>query len=306
MAKSFAFILSLFFFGLTLNAQVVKDSLVPCEYNPYKFWGVAGVGTGFYAGTLGSLYTVWYQDKNWEGFHFTNDNADWKQIDKWGHAYTCYAFGRMGMQSLRWAGVKDKKAIVYGGSFGFLFMTSVELLDGHYSEWGFSTGDMLANASGSILLIGQELAFKKQVVTFKFSYHHTDLAELRPGVLGEGFFDRLVQDYNGQTFWASTNLKSIFNRAEWLPAWLNVAPGYGAYGMLSSQERTLYGENLTILPNDNHYRQYYLSLDVDFEQIKTDSRFLKSVFFFLNMIKVPFPTIEWNTNGETKFHGVFF
>lgn len=279
MFQKLVYILFLLVISFDLGAQVIKDTTNQPDFKPSRFIAVSGTGAAFYAGTLASLYTVWYQDKNWEGFHLKNDNADWKQIDKYGHTYTCYAFGKMGMQSLRWAGVKDKKAIVYGGSFGFLFMTSVELLDGHYSEWGFSTGDMLANAAGSVLLIGQELAFKKQVVTMKFSYHHTELAELRPGVLGEGFFDRLVQDYNGQAFWASTNIRSIVPRAEWLPSWLNVAPGYSAYGMLSSQERTLYGENFTPLPNDNHYRQYFLSLDVDFDKIKTNSKFLKSVFF---------------------------
>lgn len=306
MARNSVIIITFLLLSFFSKAQVIKDTIPQREFNPWRFASVAGTGAAFYGGTLASLYTVWYQDNNWVGFHLTNDNADWMQIDKFGHAYTCYAFGKMGMQSLRWAGVKDKKAIVFGGSFGFLFMTSVEVLDGHYNEWGFSIGDMIANASGGLLLIGQELAFKKQVVTFKFSFHKTNLANLRPGVLGDGFFDELVQDYNGQTFWASTNLKSVFTGSKWLPNWLNVAPGYGAYGMLSSQERTIYGEDLTVLPNFNHTRHYYLSLDVDFDKIKTNSKFLKSVFFFLNMIKIPFPTFELNSNGKSKFHAIYF
>ncbi len=304
MAK-WLFIFS-FFIHFIASSQVIKDSIPQREFKKGRFALAAGTGTAFYAGTLASLYTVWYQDNNWVGFHFTNDNADWKQIDKYGHAYTCYTFGKLGMQSLRWAGVKDKKAIIYGGSFGFLFMTSVEVLDGHYKEWGFSTMDMVSNASGALLLIGQELAFKKQVVTFKFSYHHTELAELRPAVLGEGFLDRVVQDYNGQTFWASTNLKSIFSNSEWLPSWLNVAPGYSAYGMLSSQERVFYDQDFNRLPGNHHQRQYFLSLDVDFEKINTNSKFLKSVFFFLNMIKVPLPTFELNSDGQAKFHAIYF
>lgn len=302
-SKNYLFILSLLFW---VNSYAQSDSISQKQFNPYKFATVTGAGTAFYSGTLAALSTVWYQDNHKTAFHFTNDNPDWLQIDKFGHAYTCYTMGKMGMQSLRWAGVKDKKAIVYGGSFGFLFMTSVEILDGHYEEWGASPMDMVANASGGLLLIGQELAFKKQIVTFKFSYHHTDLAQLRPGVLGKGFMDRLVQDYNGQTFWFSTNLKSIFKNSRWLPNWLNVAPGYGAYGMLSSQERTIYGQDAQPLPTITDTRNYYLSLDIDFEKIKTDSKFLKSVFFFLNMIKVPLPTIEVNSLGETKFHPFYF
>ena len=304
VTKNIIILLIALLFGLSSFAQT--DSIPQNNYSPYKFATVAGVGTAFYAGTLGSLYTVWYQDNHPAPFHSTNDNADWLQIDKYGHAYTCYAMGKMGMQSLRWAGVKDKRAIIYGGSFGVLFMTSVEILDGHYQEWGASPMDMVANASGGLLLIGQELAFKKQIVTFKFSYHHTDLAKFRPGVLGETSMERLVEDYNGQTFWFSTNLKSIFKRSEWLPSWLNIAPGYGAYGMLSSQTNPLYTSNGDLLPPIDRYRSYYLSLDIDLDKIKTDSKFLKSVFFFLNMVKIPLPTIEINSLGETKFHAFYF
>lgn len=305
MKKWFIFIISL---TVLLNSTFYgqTDSISQKEFNPYKFGAVAGIGTAFYGGMLVGLSTVWYQDNHQTAFHFTNDNADWMQIDKYGHAYTCYTMGKMGLQSLRWAGLKDKKAIVYGGSFGFLFMTSIEILDGHYTEWGASPMDMVANASGSLLLIGQELAFRKQIVTFKFSYHHTDLAQLQPGVLGQTNMERLVEDYNGQTFWFSTNLKSIFKNSKWLPSWLNVAPGYGAYGMLSYQERTVYNKNRQPIPTIVDTRNYYLSLDIDLEKIKTDSKFLKSVFFFLNMIKVPLPTIEVNSLGETKFHAFYF
>lgn len=291
---------------LSLKSKAQSDSIPQKQFNPNRFAAVAGTGTAFYGGTLAALSTVWYQDNHKTKFHFTNDNPDWLQIDKFGHAYTCYTMGKMGMQALRWSGVKDKRAIIYGGSFGFLFMTSVEILDGHYKEWGASPMDMVANASGSLLLIGQELAFKKQIVTFKFSYHHTDLAQLKPGVLGKTNMERLVQDYNGQTFWFSTNLKSIFKNSTWLPNWLNVAPGYGAYGMLSSQERTVYDEKAQAIPTIKDTRNYYLSLDIDLEKIKTNSKFLKSVFFFLNMVKIPLPTFEINSLGEAKFHAFYF
>ena len=305
MLKSKIYLLVLFLLTSLLSSGQI-DSIPQKEFNPYKFGAAAGSGSAFYGGMLVGLSTVWYQDNHKTAFHFTNDNPDWMQIDKYGHAYTCYTMGKMGMQSLRWAGVKDKKAIVYGGSFGVLFMTSIEILDGHYKEWGASPMDMVANASGGLLLVGQELAFKKQIVTFKFSYSHTDLAKYRPGVLGETDMERLIEDYNGQKFWFSTNLKSIFKNSEWLPSWLNVAPGYGAYGMLSAQTNPYYASDGSVIPTIERYRSYYLSLDIDLEKIKTDSKFLKSVFFFLNMLKVPLPTIEVNSLGETNFHAFYF
>jgi uncharacterized protein YfiM (DUF2279 family) len=301
--KVFFFILLLF--PLFFFSQSPVDTN-HTNFNPVKFGAVAGGGSLFYTGTLTGLYSVWYQDNTPTPFHFNNDNAGWLQIDKYGHMYTCYLFGKLGMNSLKWSGVSDKKAIWFGGSFGVLFMTSVEILDGHYEEWGASPMDMVANASGGFLLIGQELAFKKQIVTMKFSYHHTELAKYRPGVLGETDMERLIEDYNGQTFWFSTNLKSIFKNSRVLPNWLNVAPGYGAYGMLSGEVNPTYASDGSLLPPIERYRSYYLAIDIDFEKIKTNSKFLKTTFFFLNMIKFPLPTIEFNTLGQQKFHAFYF
>ncbi|MEM9980902.1 MAG: DUF2279 domain-containing protein, partial [Bacteroidota bacterium] len=54
------------------------------------------------------------------------------------------------------------------------------------------------------------------------------------------------------------------------------------------------------------YRQYYLSVDFDWTSIRTESKFLKSVFYALNMIKLPAPTLEYNTRNEWRFHYLFF
>ena len=305
MVKKISF---LFFFVLVL-VQVQAQSPIDTfqrEYKPLRLGLTAGGGGLLYGGTLTSLYTVWYQDNHPTKFHWKNDNSGWMQIDKYGHAYTCYVMGKLGMNAMKWTGVERKKAIWYGGAYGFVFMTSVEVLDAHYKEWGFSPMDMVANASGSLLLIGQELAFKKQILTYKFSYHHTDLAMQRPSVLGETDLSRVVADYNGQTFWLSLNLRDVFKHQEFLPKWLSISGGYGAYGMLASETNpTVYQNGVALLPVER-YRSYYLSLDLDLEKIQTKSKFLRSTFFFLNMIKIPLPTIEVNTLGEKKFHAFFF
>lgn len=297
-----------FFTFNNLRAQSPVDTNYSENFNPGRLALVAGGGGIFYGGMLTGLATVWYEDNNWIGFHVKNDNAGWMQIDKYGHAYTTYAMGKLGMNAMRWTGAKRKRAIWYGGAYGFLFMTSIEFLDANYAEWGFSPMDMVANAAGSLFLIGQELAFKKQILSYKFSYHHTALADMRPNVLGNTDISRVVADYNGQTFWLSLNLRSVFKHQKFLPKWLNFSGGYGAYGMLSAENnpRIYDTEQQMFLPEVERYRSYYLSLDIDFDQIKTRSKFLKSTFFFLNMIKVPLPTVEFNTLGEQKFHPFFF
>lgn len=308
MLKRLLFVFIFFFVFVISKAQSPVDTTYSEDFKPGRLALVGGGGSLFYGGMLTGLATVWYQDNHWVGLHLKNDNAGWMQIDKYGHAYTTYLFGKLGMNAMRWTGTKRKKAIWWGGSYGFIFMTSVELLDGHYAEWGFSPMDMVANAAGSMLLISQELAFKKQILTYKFSYHHTKLAEQRPGLLGDTDISRVVADYNGQTFWWSLNLRSVFKHQEYLPKWLNIAGGYGAYGMLSAETnpRVYDFDNNVYLPPVDRYRSYYLSLDIDFTKIQTRSKFLKSTFFFLNLLKVPLPTFEVNTLGERKFHPFFF
>jgi len=282
-----------------LHAQRLVDDTAR-QYYPTRLKLVATGAGLFYFGTLSGLYTIWYEDKNQTNFHWFDDNQGWMQVDKFGHAYTSYFMGKLGYRSLMWTGIDRKKAIWYGGSYGFLFLTSVEFLDGHYEEWGASVGDIASNAFGSLLFIGQELAFKKQVITLKFSYHPTDLAEIRPAMLGSGPIEKIIKDYNGQTYWFSANYRSFFKHHNVVPKWINVAGGYAAYGMLGGKENPDY------LPYTDRYRRYFLSLDIDFDQIHTRSKVLNSVFFFLNLLKFPLPTLEYNEKGEFAFHPIYF
>jgi len=60
------------------------------------------------------------------------------------------------------------------------------------------------------------------------------------------------------------------------------------------------------LPHLDSYHQYIISLDVDLSKIKTDKIWLKRLFSALNMLKISFPAIEFNSLGETKFYPVYF
>ena len=251
------------------------------------------------SGALLALNELWYKDYPRSGFHFKNDNNDWKQMDKIGHLMTSYYVGKVGMEVLDWAGVSKKNQLIYGATYGFAFLTAVEVLDGFSKEWGASPGDILANAAGSGLLIGQELLWDEQRITLKYSFHQTEFAKQRPNTLGENYIQQALKDYNGQTYWLSANIWS-FNKKSKFPKWLNVAFGYGAEGML-------YGNsNAANAILQEPYRQFYLSLDVDLSKIKTNSEFLKSVFSVINFIKIPAPALEINTKGSIKFHYLHF
>ena len=250
---------------------------------------------------LVALDQLWYKEYPRSKFHTLNDNDEWLQMDKLGHVYTSYHLGRVGADLLNWSGVSKKNQLIYGASLGFTFLTAIEVFDGFSQEWGFSWGDMLANSVGTGLYVGQELLWKEQRMTLKYSFHQTHYATQRPEKLGENFMEQMLKDYNGQTYWLSFNMHSFFKKSK-LPEWLNVAVGYGAEGMLTGSEND-HNQEFT---NQNRQRQLYLSLDLDLSKIKTNSAVLRTLFDVFNLIKLPFPTLEFNDKNGIKLHGIYF
>ena len=252
--------------------------------------------------TLVGLNQLWYSDFERSKFHTINDNDEWLQMDKLGHVMTSYYLGKVGADVLNWSGVSEINQLIYGSTLGLTFLTAVEVFDGYSEEWGFSWGDMLANASGTGLYVGQELLWQEQRITMKYSFHQTKYADIRPEKLGENFLQQALKDYNGQTYWLSANIHSFFIESK-IPKWLNVAVGYGAEGMLTGNNEQI---DMDLFPNQNRIRQYYLSLDVDLSRIKTKSKLLTSVFEVINFIKIPAPTLEIDSNGKLKLYPVYF
>ncbi|MGC6430491.1 MAG: DUF2279 domain-containing protein [Jejuia sp.] len=242
------------------------------------------------------LNEIWYADFERSKFRTTNDNNQWLQMDKFGHVFTAYQLGKQGANLLNWSGVSKRDQLLYGATLGFGFLTAVEMLDGFSSEWGFSWGDVGTNALGTGLYISQELLWNEQRIAVKFGFIPSKYAELNPDKLGSSFPEEILKDYNGQTYWLSVNLHSFFKDSK-IPKWLNVALGYGGEGMLSGL-KVADNQMLTTIPR---FRQLYLSLDVNLANLRTKSLLLKSIFDIFNMIKIPFPTLEFNKNGAV-FH----
>lgn len=249
--------------------------------------------------TLIGLNQLWYADYPRSSFKTIDDSDEWLQMDKLGHVFSSYQLGSFGASALNWAGVGKKDQLLYGATLGLGFLTAVEIMDGFSEQWGFSWSDMAANVLGTGLYIGQELLWEEQRILLKYSFHRTSYAQQRPDILGEGLSEEFLKDYNGQTYWLSANIKS-FIKTEGIPNWLNLAFGYGADGMLTGDP------NDPTFLDQNRTRQYYFSLDIDLSRIKTNSHLLKTIFDVLNVIKVPFPTIEFNDRGRIKWHYIYF
>jgi hypothetical protein len=152
---------------------------------------------------------------------------------------------------------------------------------------------------GTGLFVGQELLWQEQRFLIKYSFRRTEFAEQRPDLLGDGISEEFLKDYNGQTYWLSANINA-FLKTDFIPNWLNLAVGYGVDGMLTGDAKD------PLFPDQNRLRQYYFSLDIDLSRIKTNSNLLKTVFDVFNLIKIPFPTIELNSQGRVKLHYIYF
>lgn len=293
MIKKLLFLIFILCF-ITLNAQnsfwKKSDSL---DLKKRKTLSIA-VGSA-YVLTMVGINQLWYTGYDRSNLHAINDNQEWLQMDKFGHVMTSYYVGKVGMELLDWSGESKKNQLIYGATLGFVFLSTVEIFDGYSKEWGFSFGDIAANASGTGLLIGQELLWNEQRIQLKYSFHKTKFSKQNPKLLGENFLENTLKDYNGQTYWLSTNLWS-FNKESKIPKWLNIAVGYGADNMITGNPTT----------NDNRFRQFYLSLDLDLTKIKTNSKFLKTVFSAVNFIKIPAPTISYSSEEKFRFFAFYF
>ena len=273
--------------GVLLNAQTHPDTL-----NPGRAWLVAGGTVTFTAGSLIGLDQAWYQGHERTSFHFFNDGDEWYQMDKLGHANSAYQLGRAGHEAFRWAGFKPGTSTWLGGSVGLIYLTGIEYLDAYSSEWGFSGWDMAANATGTALFIGQELAWHDQRILLKWSAHLTDHAQKRPNVLGSTVAERMLKDYNGTTVWLSANPHAFGWKA--MPAWLNFSAGMSADGMVYARH------------NPGSYRQFLFAPDIAFSRIPTRSKALRTFLFLLDALKMPTPTLEFRSNGDVRGHWLYF
>ena len=315
-------------FHLT-GQELREDSLSffqPAEqFHKSRFWtAVTGVTIAYATVSVG-LYKAWYKNYDQSPFHTFNDYGEWQNIDKFGHLYTTYNETRTAFLGARWTGIKRKKAILTGWGIGMFLQTTLEVMDGFSTKWGFSVSDMAFNTVGASMYATQELVWREQRVIFKFSATAHDYSKnwiaatngtavsspaIRANNLfGKTYAERFLKDYNGQILWASFNPSSFLGkRPSWLPKWLNIAVGYGAenlYGGYANEWNE--GDAHFVLNPDDYprYRQYYLSLDVDFSRIATKNYFLKSLLYGFNFIKIPSPTLEWS-RGRLKFYPIYW
>ena len=232
-------------------------------------------------------------------------------MDKLGHIWTSYQVSRGSAEIWKWTGIPENKSIILGGVSGIGYLTVIEILDGYSGQWGFSWGDMLANTLGSASFVSQQLAWKEQRLSVKFSYWPYDYLpsqrERRNQMFGNSLRERILKDYNSQTYWISANIKSFFPQSK-IPGWLNISVGYGADGMLGGRNNIWIDNSGSIHNQTNlpRVRHFYLAPDVDLTRIKTNHKFLRKVFFLINTIKFPAPALTISSEGKAGVRAIAF
>ncbi|MBO7113968.1 MAG: DUF2279 domain-containing protein [Bacteroidaceae bacterium] len=312
-----------------------QDSVSHYQRNVALVLSTEGVLVG---GIMTSLYKSWYSGSETGGFHLYNDNKEWLQMDKAGHANSCYNLGIVGYEALRLAGWDEKHSIIYGGTLGLAIMSVVEVFDGLSADWGFSWGDMTANLFGTGLFMAQQALWHEQRIALKYSYHNSGcpkynvsnpLTMERDFIMGEDWLDRIYEDYSGITVWMAFDIKSLLMKKDSrFPSWLGLAIGYGAEGMTGEYNNFKpaghvgddgnwgrgweydpenYPHDLKYMPNDARHRQFFIAPDIDISRIPCRNKTLKHVLRVLSAIKIPTPTLEYQTGGVGfQWHWLYF
>ena len=212
----------------------------------------------------------------------------------------------------RWTGVSDKKRIWLGGLSGVAYQSIIEVLDGFSAEYGFSPGDFVANILGSGLFISQELLWDVQRFQLRFSfhknyYHQPDLEARANSIFGKTDIERLIKDYNDQTYWLTANIQPFFPKSH-IPKWLCISVGYGAEGMFGARNNIARDKSgvVTFDRSDvRRYRQWYLSPDIDLSKIKTRKKLVRLLLNVACIFKFPMPALEFS-QGSLKGHWIYY
>ncbi|MEM6264670.1 MAG: DUF2279 domain-containing protein [Bacteroidota bacterium] len=276
------------------NSFFQNDTLPNFKKSRY----VTGIALGGYSLSMLYLGTSWYANEDLGSFHFFDDSKQWLQMDKVGHVYGAYYAGNNMISLYKWAGQPKKKAILMGGTMGFLAMTSIEVFDGFGEDWGFSWSDVGANFMGTALIMGNQALWNENRISLKYSYRPSFFVQndSLQSLFGSTPLEWILKDYNGQTTWMSFRVHSFLPEGKFkeiYPRWLNLAVGYGGEGMTGGYGDPARADRIA----REEYRQYYLALDVDLANIKTRSGALRTLFQMLNMVRLPLPAVRYDRNG---------
>ncbi|MBT8230367.1 MAG: YfiM family protein, partial [Bacteroidia bacterium] len=278
---------------------------------------------GLYSAASTGLYFAWYKQYDQEAFHFFNDWGEWNNMDKAGHSYATYTQALLLHKGAQWAGYENQKALNMSVLGALIFQNTFEIMDGFSRGWGFSLGDFTANIFGASSFYFQQKYWGEQKVKFKFSYapveYSSELLSSESGLFstspkaraealyGKNPLERLLKDYNGQTYWLSFDIRSIIDKEIW-PSWMNLAIGYGSENIYGANNNSWeINDERTVISEAKYprYKKFVLALDYNLGKIRTKNKFSRTILDLLDVLKWPAPAIEYRTNNTWHFSLLF-
>lgn len=291
----------------TVRAQVASppDPRLPSNTGIHqgRFIGVVAGTAIVYALTTYFLGKTWYTKR--VPFHSFNDNGEWLQMDKIGHATTSYAISRGEYELFRWSGVSERTSVLTGGLIALLYQTTIEVFDGRSEGWGFSKGDMAANLTGVALFMGQQYGFGEQKASLRYGWRQSIYPAYRPNLLGQRPGNQMLKDYNGQQYWLSFNVASVLPVGPSFPRWLNLDLGYSASGMTGGHANPPYVDAAGKEIKFRRYRQFYLAPDITLAQLPgLRSSGIQPLVSAGQFFKIPAPSFEYNPVHGLRVHSL--
>jgi len=276
---------------LTGHDSVVVLPNPSCPLTPNQLTAVrTGVATAF-VGVNAYLYhyfkQAWWSGDKAPHFFF---HADWDQWfrdqDKFGHMFGGFHLTRVGYAGLREACVSQKKALFWAAAYAAAFQLQIEIFDGHFTKYGFSYADMIANTTGQALAVMQELHPSWKVVKPTFSYHKTQaLKNTENGTLtGPSKELRPSLDYSGQTYWFSTDVNRLLpdDAKKYWPSFVRFSVGHSITDWIDPTT----GEAIRA------QRKIVLSLDFDPDKLPGEWPLWRTVKRTLSYYRFPAPALE--------------
>lgn len=255
-----------------------------------------------YGGSLAALATAWYKEPR-SPFHLFDDHREWMGMDKAGHTTTAYHLVRINRLLLESVHLSAKKSMNLALVSSISYLSLIEVMDGYAPGYGASLYDAGFNLGGAALYYLQYRTGTERYFTLKYSYRKSGLAGYRPELLGQNVAERLLKDYNAQTYWLSLNLSAVTGSKK-IPHWLNLAVGYSAHGMLGGEGNPAVNQAGAELPAMKRTRQLAFSLDIQTESLFRKHKTLNRIFSVFSFIKIPFPTLVYS-RGHLGFFPVF-
>lgn len=302
MFRRILFLLSFYLYIQISSATA--DSTSACKRKIAVWTADVTLATGVHA----ALYQTWFSQYPSSKFHWINDNHEWLQMDKLGHAWASSTIAQRTADGFRWAGYSPRRSAVYGMASAFVFQYAIEYFDGRSAGWGASSGDLIANTAGLLYGGFQRYFWNKCRVPFRLTLHTTSYAGIRPDLLGTSFAERILKDYNGQTYWLDFNPNRMQCNPKGWPKWLGLCLGYGAEGMTGGDDNIWTDKNGQIHDRSDiqRYRQFFISPAITFGHIKSRHTWVNVLCWISDHIRVPMPAMEFNSLGKPQFHWIYW